>query len=71
VPRLHAGNHPEFPEPAGVWWSEQLDVHELVTGVARAVDLAGVLDRVEGDPDAAVPDHVDEHLEAAGIQLRD
>ena len=42
-----------------------------MAGVARAVDLAGLLDGVQGHMDAAVADGVDQDLEATGVQLAD
>ena len=71
MPRLHAGNYAELLEPVQIPGGDQLDVHQLVPGVARAVDLAGAGDGVQGHMDAAVTDSVDQDLEMAGAQLTD
>jgi hypothetical protein len=69
VPWLHAGHDPELAEPFQVCGRGQLDVHQLVAGITRPVDLAGVRDGVQGHVDTAVPDRVDKYLEPAGVQL--
>ena len=69
VARLHTGDDTEFGEARRVGGVQALDVDDLVAGVARTVEGAGVLDGVQDGADTAVAGGVHEALEAAGVQL--
>src|SRR5207247_3271329 len=71
VARLHARDHTELREAREVVGVHALDVYDLMAGVARAVDVARVLHRIERRPDPAVTGRVREGLEASPFELRD
>ena len=62
MPRLHAGHDAEFVESRHIFPRNHLDVHELVAAVTYSVDVARMLECIEGDPNAAVADRVNENL---------
>ena len=66
--RLGVGHHPEAAEPGAVVGVDELEVGDLVAGVAAAVGGGRGLEGVEGVADGPVADGVDVHVEGLGVQ---
>lgn len=72
MPGLHRGpSHPQRGEVRQVVGLQALDVNYAVAAVAGGVGAGGLLDRIEGDADAAVSRRMGVGLEAEPVDLGD
>jgi hypothetical protein len=69
--QAHRSRHVVLPEPVVVGGIDDLGVGDGRMRADAGVDLAGRLERIEGDADRPVADRVDVGLESATLELGD